>query len=199
MRTRRVSPVLEVIGVVVVIGVTGLLFAPAVNAAEGRVVDDKGHPLAEVRVCTMLGNVELACAETNDEGRFGLGTGEIARLRFVAEDFLPRDIELGDLPDPVVMKRAPSLMVRVVEAGSKKPVGGGEIYVVYSTGVRRGPFPFNQAGLRVRRALEPGEVKLVVELKGYEVVTSPDGLRLQEGRETEVLLEVKSIAAPTRP
>lgn len=162
-------------------------------AMEGTVVDRQGKPIAGARACWVSGKVELLCSQTDETGYFSLPDSEQDSLRIVADEYLPREVPGTAVVAPIVLELAPSLWVHLLDGASGKPLAEGEVSVVYSSGHAQGPFPVNASGVRVRRVLKPGEVRIVATVPGY-VQDAPLPTELESGKETEVTLELRPAA-----
>ena len=168
----------------------GLGFAGSVAALEGKVVDSTGEPVVGARVCYAVERAELLCSATGDDGAFELPDSKMDTLRVVADDFLPIELGAASVVGPIVIRRAPTLVVRLVNAENGEPIADGAVSVVYSTGKVRGPFPVNASGVRVRRLLTPGEVRILAEAAGYRQPGATH-VELESGEQTEVTIELR--------
>jgi hypothetical protein len=140
---------------------------PCFLAISGTVVDGESHPLAGAHVCYLSADVDLLCVETDEAGYYDLPDSKLDRIRLRAPGFLSRVVAATDHDTAIVLERAATLLVRMVDAATGEPLSGGEVFVTASTGRRLGPFPVNAAGVRVR-SLEPGSVRVTAASEGYE-------------------------------
>lgn len=171
--------------------------APPRGTVHGTVRDSDGQPIQGARVCYMEGRYEDGCVETDDEGAFELAPSKLTRVRVLVRDFLPQTFDVAAVPAPIVMKRAPSLLVRLIDASSGKPISQGQVFVIYPSGARKGPFPTNKAGVRIQRVLEPGAVRLTAEAEGF-VTSEPMPLTLEAGHESEAVVELDPVPGRER-
>jgi hypothetical protein len=171
----------------------GLTVVP-VLALDGTVVDEAGQPIVGARVCHFVDNLELLCTETDRQGRFQLPARETNTIRAHAEGFNPTFFNSASQVESVVLKRAPVLVVRLIDASTGERIQKGEVLVVYPSGKEQGPFPSNAAGVKIRRGLEAGEVRLVGTAEGYDSA-KPHPITLEPGVERQVELKL----APREP
>jgi hypothetical protein len=163
------------------------------SAVSGRVVDPEGKPVAGARACIMVGeawSAEGLCDETKAEGGYRLPTPRTpSLLRIVADGFLPSTVTADDRTEPIVLRRAASLLVRVLDAKTGQPIPKSEVHLVYANGEDKGPLPANRAGVLVN-ALPPGEAVLSAKAAGY-AGGKGDTITLEAGRKTEVELKLE--------
>lgn len=138
----------------------------AAGGLTGRVVDPDGKPVAGAGVCVVVGGAPGLCGESGPDGYYALPGDSAAAVRIVAKGYLPRTVAAGHGPAPIALERAASLRIRVVDAATGTSPAGGEADLVYSTGRRLGPFPFNEAGLSLP-TLPAGDATVVVRCPGY--------------------------------
>lgn len=170
---------------------------PAHAALTGKVVDPEDNPLEGVEVClTLAGEVRGLCTETAEDGHYVLPSTEAARLTFEKSGFLPRKLLAVDQPAPVVLSRAATLRVRLVDFQSGEPVPEADFYLQYSTGEMVGPLPANAAGLVVR--LHPGQAVPRAEAEGFAPAAG-EALTLVAGEQTEIELPLLRLAPVKRP
>ncbi len=166
--------------------------APA-GAATGRVQDSEGKPIVGARACLMIGDhgeMEGLCDETSGEGTYKLPTPRTPSLiRIAAEGYLPSTVTAADRTEPIVLNRAASLRVRVVDARTGEPIPKSEIHLVYVNGDDKGTLPANRAGVRVK-ALVPGEAVLSAKAPGYAERKGAT-IKLEGGRQTEIELRLE--------
>lgn len=166
-----------------------LASASPAGALAGTVVDTRKQPIAGAQVCYLLAGEEKHCVGTDETGAFELPPSQIDTLRVIAEGYLPRVLPAVEQRSPIVLDRAPTLSVRLVDAANGEPIERGQLFVVYPSGVRKGPFPVNRAGVRVRRVLDPGPVRLLAEAEGF-AQPAPEPATLVGGEEIEVVLRL---------
>jgi hypothetical protein len=170
---------------------TGLLAVPA-SAASGHVVDPQGKPIAGARACLMIGdgnNTEGLCDVTDANGTFTLPQIEHSNvMRIVANGFLPVKLAAVDQEAPIVLDRAATMHIRILDAATGEPIPHSEVTLVFASGEQKGPLPGNRGGIRAK-ALPPGEVIPSAKAKGYRDTTGA-AVTLVAGRETEVALKL---------
>jgi len=163
------------------------------GAVSGRVVDPEGKPVVAARACLMVGqswSAEGLCDETRAEGSYRLPTPRVPSLvRIVADGFLPSTVTADERAEPVVLRRAASLLVRVLDAKTGQPIPKSEVHLVYPDGEDKGPLPANRAGVLVK-ALPPGEALVSAKAAGY-AERKGDTITLEAGRKTEVELKLE--------
>ena len=172
------------------------LFAPVLcEAAKGVVTDTTGRPLAGVHVCHYdeQGHVETLCVETDDNGAYTVIDSEELKLRVSAPGYFAQVIPATG-ERTIVLEQSPTLLVRLVDAKTKKPIDEAQVFVIYPGPKRKGPFPANRAGVRIARVLEPGEVRVIGSASGFEDSAAVVAT-LERGRETELTLELARRAA----
>jgi hypothetical protein len=165
--------------------------SPALAVASGHVVDPDGRPVAGGRACAMVGETKAAeglCVGTDESGFYRLPASGDAVVRIVAEGFLPTRVAAVQQEDPIVLKRAASIVVRVLDAATGSPLEKAEVRLVFTTGEQMGPFPSNRGGLRIAK-LPPGDVIPKARAEGYQ---EKDGnsVTLVAGRQSEVELRL---------
>ena len=132
----------------------------------------------------LVDTVELLCVLTDSEGWFELPDTTTDTLRASADGYNPTSFSAAGQQGPVVLKRAPVLEVRLNDAAKGEPIAEGEVFISYPSGRELGPFPTNQAGLRIRRGLKPGEIRLVGNAEGYRKsapISAEQGSRRGQG------------------
>jgi hypothetical protein len=173
--------------------VLGLVLAE-VGAAQrsgpsGRVVDEAGAPVTGAAACLVVAGAEVLCDATDVEGRYALPASEAVSVRIAASGYMPINVAAVSQASPVVLERAASLKVRVVDAVTGEGLAASEVTLVYSGGRQFGPFPANQAGLSLP-TLPPGEVRAVGRAEGYAETTG-ETVTLVRGRKTELRLALR--------
>lgn len=163
--------------------------APASAEIAGRVLDAAREPIAGARVCYLLGTQEKDCTATGEDGRFVLPEQPYDRVRIVAEGHLPRVLPARSPGEPIVLEPTPVLSARIVDARTGRALRG-QLSIVYATGESRGPFPANEAGVSIRRLLQPGTVRVVAIAPGYRE-SRPREVILEAGREATVVIELE--------
>jgi hypothetical protein len=159
----------------------------------GSVVDDRGQPVPFARACWVRQGVELICVEADARGVFDLPGSELQEIRLSADDLFPRTLPAAEVArGPIALERSPVLTVRLVRAGTGEPIAGGEVVVVYPTGKEVGPFPVNANGVRVRRVLPPGDVRVIARAPGFAELP-PRALTLVGGQAIDLKLELEPL------
>jgi hypothetical protein len=189
IQQRRFRPSVCVLSCVATLAVGPVL------AASGRVVDPTGKPIEGARACLLVAGAEGLCSITDTSGYYDLPDTEVPWLRIVAKGFLPKRLSAVDQEVPVTLDRAASLRVRLLDRATGAPIQKGQVFVIYSSGRKKGPFPTNAAGVRVS-TLEPGEV-VVQGMAADHADDRSDTVRLQGGTESELVLRLP--AAPKAP
>ena len=184
--------------------------SPPVMAASGQVVDPTGKSIEGARACLMVAGREGLCTETDEVGYYLLPDNRALKLRISADGFLPLTLAAVDQSRAIVLDRAASLRLRLLDSASGETIPDGKFTVAYKTGRQVGPLPTNAAGLLIR-TLHPGEVVVRAEAEGYEksqgqTVSLEPGkqhklvLRLvPEGETSEQQREEKPRSEPPRP
>jgi len=135
-------------------------------ALTGKVVDVEGKPIANANACLIVDGVPGFCSTTDENGNFDLVDTEVSRMRVSAQDYQPKYMPAVTQEKPIVLRRAAWIHVRLVDSATGEPVATGKVTLTYPSGVRKGPFPVNRAGVRVGH-LPAGEVVVTVEADGY--------------------------------
>jgi hypothetical protein len=169
------------------------VFGAPAWALTGTLFNDDGKPIPGAKVCYYASEAELLCAETSDTGFFELPDSRLDTLRVSADGYLPKFVRAVERDEPVVLERAAILLARVRDAKTKKPLDAGDLLVIYPSGVREGPFPFNANGVRVK-TMQPGAVRIVARAVGYED-SEPQALEMVAGKETETRLDLVPVSA----
>jgi len=179
----------------------GLLLAASIAVAPalavtGKVTDTRGRPIAEAKVCHFQEeiNIEPVCGVTNAAGEFDLPDSTHLSLRIHAEGYFPRTIAARGHHE-IVLEASPTLLVRLVDAASGAPLERGEVFVVYPSAKRKGPFPTNRNGVRIARVLQPGEVRLIAQAEGYDK-SDAVAVKLERGKESQVEIRLSRAAEP---
>ena len=165
--------------------------APVALAVTGTVNDADGQPLEQARVCYFQTetNIEQGCTNPTSTGIFELPDSRYMKIRVSAEGYYPETVPaLGH--QKVVLKRSPTLTVRLVDDSNGDPIATGEVFVIYSSATMKGPFPTNPAGVKISRVLEPGEVRVIGKADGYEE-SKPHAVTLEPGEKSEVTLRLR--------
>ena len=171
-----------------------LATSPAL-AVTGTIVGPDKKPIVGAQVCQLVAEgTDGLCVATDMHGRFTLPATEIRNVQITADGYLPHLLAKDPKGGQVVMAEAGALWVRLVNAADE-PIGSGEVFLIFPSGKRQGPFPVNDQGVRIR----------TLPLGRYRVLASAQDL-VQErslavdvaaGKETEAA--VRMVAPPTPP
>ena len=157
-------------------------------ASSGYVVDPEGRPLKGARICYMLADAEGLCTETDARGYYAMPQSPLDTVRITATGYLSRFVAAAPQESAIQLERAASLLIKLVDAETGGAIASGELIVTYSRGDRRGPFPVNQAGVRVR-GLRGGSVVLTASAAGYQDTRST--LELAAGEQKSSTIELQ--------
>ena len=184
MRVGRLTSLQKLLCVVLSLAVCGA----SALAVTGTVTDTDGRPLEQARVCYFQTetNIEQGCANPSKTGTFLLPDSRHMMLRASAEGYYPETVPaLGH--QAIVLKRSPTLTVRLLDDSNGEPIERGEVFVIYSSATMKGPFPTNRAGVKISRLLQPGDVRVIGKADGYEE-SKPQSVTLEPGEQSEVSL-----------
>jgi hypothetical protein len=167
-----------------------IVASPAL-AVTGTVADTEGEPIDRARVCHLQleSGREIYCVDTDERGRFEIVDSEVNELRISAPGFFPETVPASG-HHAIVLEQSPTLLVRLVDATTRESIEEGEVFVIYPSAKKKGPFPANRAGVRITRVLQPGEVRLLASADGYEP-SEPLSVTLERGKESEATLELR--------
>lgn len=176
---------------------TSLAWLPA-TALSGKVVDVDGKPIASANACLIVDGVPGFCSTTDENGEFDLVDTDVIRMRISARDFQPKYLPAVTQEEPIVLRRAAWIHVRLVDSASGEPVATGKITLTYPSGLQKGPFPVNRLGVRVGQ-LPAGEVVVSVEADGYRPADGPSA-KLVAGEESTVTVQLEPLEeSPDNP
>lgn len=165
--------------------VAAAMVAAGALALSGTVVDALGAPIEGAETCLIVRGEPAYCTPTDVNGFWRLPDSAAESIRITRTGFLAATIAPVPQPAPVPLERAAGLRVRVVDP-TGKPVGPGTLTLVYASGRKIGPFPFNRAGF-VNPTLPAGAVRLTAEAEGWSL-PAPVAVTLEAGREREVVV-----------
>lgn len=167
-------------------------------AATGRVLDPDGHPIVGAEACTFNSEgVQTACVKVDAAGYYRMQEPTRRTVLVRASGFVPVEAEAIEQPAPITLARAATLLVKVVDAATGKPVPSGKVILNYSSGQRVGStVPFNKNGVRITTLL-PGEILARAEAAGYEP-GGPEPVKAEGGVEKTVTIGMRRKAS-TRP
>ena len=169
-----------------------LLAVSFAQAGTGIVQDEKGNPLGEgVTVCLyeQASRVELLCVETDPQGRYDIMDGQVDTVRVLAPGFFP-ELVPSEGHQVVTLRRSPSLLAKAFDAVSGEPIDRCEIWVVYPSAKKKGPFPTTPKGVLVRRILDAGKVRVFGRAEGYEDSEAVE-VELKPGKQAEVTVKLR--------
>jgi hypothetical protein len=168
----------------------GASSSPQDPSIGGHVQDPEGRPIQGARVCYLVpGGADVLCATTDAQGSYRLPRSRLPTLRVSAEGYLPLTFLAASRGEPLRLRRAASLWVRLKDASTGGPIPNGEVSFVTSSGRVRGPFPATAGGVRIR-TLEPGTVRVTGRAVGYEDATGV-AVQLVGGEEAQIVLELR--------
>jgi hypothetical protein len=160
-------------------------------AITGKVVDSEGQPIANASACLIVDGVPGFCTTTDENGNFDLVDTEVPRMRVSARDYQPKYLPAVTQEQPIVLRRAAWIHVRLVDSATGEPVATGKVTLTYPSGVRKGPFPVNRLGVRVGQ-LPEGEVVVSVKADGYRPAEGQTA-KLVAGEEAAVTVELEPL------
>jgi hypothetical protein len=170
--------------------VLGSLGGPAFAAATGRILTTEGAPIAGAEVCEFTkDDATPYCVSVDTNGAYRIEKPKRLVLVARAKGFVPITIEAVPLAAPVVLARAATLKVSVVDAKSGVPLSAGKVTINRPNGHRIGEFVrFNKAGVRIS-SLTPGPVFVQAEADGY-APGGPVTIELVSGEERAVTVRM---------
>lgn len=128
------------------------MWAAPASAISGWIHDESGNPVERASACLMAAGAEILCFETAEDGYWTLPDSDTTEhLLFTADGFLPVRYPAVQRDDPIVLERASSFFIRLLDRDSGSALEAGEISVLDSSGRSHGPFPVNRNGLRMKR------------------------------------------------
>jgi hypothetical protein len=174
--------------------VVWLLLALPAAAVSGRVIDPDRKPVVDAQVCQLVAvATEGLCVATDKQGNFTLPATEIRNVRITASGFLPRLLDDDPQGKAVVLERAGALWVQLTGA-DEKPIGSGDVFLIFPSGTRQGPFPVNEQGVRIR-TLPVGRYRVLATVEGLVQERSVT-VDVTAGEEIEAA--VRLIAPPSK-
>jgi hypothetical protein len=156
-------------------------------AVSGTVVDRQGMPIEGAEACLTTQGQALLCGVTDANGFWRLPDSAAEAVRVTKAGYLPGSSAVVSQAAPIVLDRAATLLVRVVD-GEGKPVEKGTLTLVYASGRKIGPLPFNRAGMRTP-SLAPGAVRVTAEADGF-VLAASGSVTLEAGSEHTVVVRM---------
>ena len=156
-------------------------------ALSGTVVDRLGAPVEGAEACLIAGGQATLCVPTDANGFWRLPDSAADSIRVTKSGYLAGSAAAVTQSAPIVLERGSSLRARVVDPAGK-PIDSGTITLIYSSGKKVGPFPFNRAGL-LHPSLPPGAVRVTAEAEGW-TLRVPVTATLEPGGEHEVVLRM---------
>ena len=119
-------------------------------AVTGIVSDAYENRLEGVGVCLMHGKTKQECVKTDANGAFELPDSRRGIVVVDSRDHLPA-FAPADGHHRFRLVEAPQLLVHLVDDVTGEPIIGGEVYVLFSSAIKRGPFPTGRGGVRISR------------------------------------------------
>lgn len=174
---------------VVTVGCLALLLGGFVQASSGRVIDPKGDPIAGAQVCYAVAGTDELCVSADEEGSWELPPSRIDTITIRHDGFLPRNIRGGDHAEPIILRPAATILIKLQDADGN-PIEKGEADILYSSGRQIGPFPISRAaGTRIR-SLEPGPIVILGRSEGFAEGRAAES-ELRAGKETVAVVKLK--------
>jgi hypothetical protein len=164
------------------------------HALSGTVVDEKGKPVHGARICYSSEDVDLLCAQSDEAGYWILPDSKLDRIRIMLRGYLPQDLPAVERDEPITLRSAAALRVRVLDAATGEPLDKAQGEVIYPSG-RKLEFFTNRAGALLY-SLEPGRATVKGLADGY-LPGAPQRVMLVAGEEAG--LEIRLQAAPPDP
>jgi hypothetical protein len=158
-----------------------------VLAMTGTVTDRQGKPIEGAEACLTAQGQPLLCVNTDANGFWRLPDHAAESVRVVKAGYLPGEAAAVTQTAPIVLDRAATLLVRVVD-GAGTPVEKGTLTLVYASGRKVGPLPFNRAGMRTP-SLAPGAVRVTAQAEGFDLA-APAAVTLEAGEEHEAVVRM---------
>jgi hypothetical protein len=181
----------------VLIVIVVLSAGQAWGSATGRIVGPDGSPVRNAQVCEVLIGSPEHCIAVGADGVYRIDSPLKSTLIVRATGFVAQVVDAAPLTTPVVLQRAASLLVRVVDSGTGLPVASGKVRIDSPSGRRIGDFvPFNKSGVRIS-TLDPGDVFVRAEAEGYGP-GGPVPVTLVAGEERSIKVSLKKIGTPPR-
>jgi len=172
-----------------------LLFStvPAL-AVSGQVVDEQGEYVEGVRVCHFQTTTlrELMCVGTREDGFFELPDSKPkVVVRIAAPGYFAETIPSKGHAT-VILRKAPTLVVKLVDRETSEPIESGDVFVIYPSAKKKGPFPVNAAGVRISRILEEGQIRILARADGY-MFDGEESVTLEPGEERVVTVKLSPV------
>jgi hypothetical protein len=173
-----------------------LLSGQAFAVATGRILDVDGKPVPGAEVCEFLEG-RPHCVKVDAHGDYRMENPKRTWLLVRASGFVGMLLQPVPIDVPVKLERAASLLVTVVDAGTRQPILDGKVMLDSPTGRRIGDFvPFNKSGVRIS-TLDPGVVFVRTEADGYKPA-GPVPVTLVSGAEGSVKISMTKTPAAAR-
>lgn len=173
---------------VILIFISAVFAAAPALAFSGTVVDEQGRAIEGATACILADGKPLICDETDASGYYTLLDTRLTTLRIRKTGYVPAMLAPVTQEAPIVLRRAAALRVRVVDAATGAPVGGGRVVVSYPSGRVLDDFPFNASGVHIA-TIEPGPVRIRADVRGFR--GDAVDVALEAGHEAAVVLEVR--------
>ena len=163
-------------------------------AVSGQVQDEQGKYVEDVRVCHVLppNFRELMCVGTREDGFFELPDSKPDVLvRIGAPGYFAETIPSKGHAT-VVLRKSPTLVVKLVDRETSEPIDSGQVFVIYPSAKKKGPFPVNAAGVRISRLLEEGEIRILARADGY-MFDGEEAVTLEPGEVRTVIVKLSPV------
>ena len=92
----------------------------------------------------------------------------------------------------VTLRKAPTLIVKLVDRETSEPIESGDVFVIYPSAKKKGPFPVNAAGVKISRILEQGQIRILARADGY-MFDGEEEITLEPGEERVVIVKLSPV------
>jgi hypothetical protein len=166
-----------------------LLALPPV--ASGQVVGEDGAPVPGAEVCLFdTEGQRVDCVSTDAQGFYRLENPTLPNLLVQAPGFKAEAVLAAPQNQPVVLRRAVALTVRVVDAQTGQPIEKGTVTFHLPSGKNVGSeVPFNRSGVKVSN-MSAGETMIRAHADGY-VSGDPVVVNLTPGKPHDVVVKLR--------
>ena len=159
--------------------------------ASGQVVGEDGAPVVGAEVCIFdTEGKRVDCASTDAKGYYRLEKPTMPNVLIQAPGFKAEGVLAAPQNQPIVLRRAVGLMVRVVDAETGKPIEKGTITFHLPSGRSVGSeVPFNRSGVKVSN-MSAGETMIRARAEGY-TSGDPVVVNLTPGPQQDVVVKLR--------
>ena len=163
--------------------------------ASGRVVGENGEPVAGAEACIFdTEGKQVACVTTDKEGFYRMENPAMPHLLIQAPGYKAQGVLAAPQNEPVVLRRAVTLTVRVLDAATGEPIPKGTVSFHLPTGRNVGsPVPFNRSGVKLSN-MSTGETLIQAKADGY-VSGDPVVVDLKGQAPQDVVIRLKKTAS----